>query len=420
MPEIERQTYNFHVKAILFEGVFGGLMWSTGEIARKALGVDTLMLTLIVMAPAVAQGAVLFFGGWISRTGPRRLLRRAATLGRLPMALVGLLLVPSIAQWSKTEEGLKLVPWFFLVLVTIQALAMVPITSAWNGVLRGNYTDKRRGSLFGNAQRWGSLLSGITTLGAGVWLHYSSDAFPWIYIIAAVAGWFACLIFARVPLRSREKSAVDAPRIDSASALWKILKQDRRFFIYELGFVLYGTGFMALITAKPIWTVDAEFLALSWPVLLGTKGIVSLAAVLLTPYFGRTIDRIGPGWLSGGAFCGLMVYAVLLAVADSATSYIVAEIVFGISMSAVILAWNVGPISFATVEQGRAYMAVHVALVCVRGLIGHPIGGFLAESTGDPRYVFGFSMLMWMIAAGVMFSLGKGPARRTEELDSDR
>ena len=77
------------------------------------------MLTLIVMAPAVAQGAVLFFGGWISRTGPRRLLRRAATLGRLPMALVGLLLVPSIAQWSKTEEGLKLVPWFFLVLVTI-------------------------------------------------------------------------------------------------------------------------------------------------------------------------------------------------------------------------------------------------------------------------------------------------------------
>ncbi|MBT7131234.1 MAG: hypothetical protein HN891_11060, partial [Planctomycetes bacterium] len=68
MDQIEQKTYRIHVRAILFEGVFGGLMWSTGEIARKALDVDTLMLTLIVMAPAVAQGSVLFFGGWISRT----------------------------------------------------------------------------------------------------------------------------------------------------------------------------------------------------------------------------------------------------------------------------------------------------------------------------------------------------------------
>jgi MFS family permease len=416
LDQIEKQTYRFHVRAILFEGVFGGLMWSTGEIARKALGVDTLLLTLIVMAPSVSMGAVLFFGNWISRTGPRRLLRRAATLGRLPMLLVGLLLVPSIGDWWRTESGKELVPWLFLVLVTIQALASVPITAAWNGVLRGNYTDENRGSLFGHAQRWGSLLSGIGTLGAGVWLHYNSDAFPWLYIIAAIAGWAACFIFSRVPLRSREKSATDAPKIDSARALWRILSRDRRFLTYEIGFILYGTGFMALVTAKPIWTVDAEFLNLSWPVLLGTKGLVSLAAVILTPYFGKMLDRIGPGWLSGGAYSGLVLYAILLAVADSTASFIVAEIVFGISMSAVILAWNVGPISFASINEGREYMAVHVALVCVRGLIGHPIGGFLSEATGDPRYVFGFSMVLWVIAAAVMFSLGKGPARRESEL----
>ncbi len=412
MPNIEQKTYRFHVRAVLFEGVFGGLMWSTGEIARKALGVDTLLLTLIIMAPAVAQGAVLFFGGWISRTGPRRLLRRAATLGRLPLALVALLLVPSIGDWSQTEEGRQIVPWLFLLLVTISSLASVPITSAWNGVLRSNYSDERRGSLFGMAQRWGSLSSGICTVGAGIWLHYRSDAFPWLYVIAAVTGWLACYIFAQVPLRNREKASPDAPEINSARALWRILARDRRFLRYEIGFVLYGTGFMALVTAKPIWTVDAEFLHLSWPVLLGTKGVVSLAAVLLTPYFGRTLDRIGPGWLSGGCFLGLVLYGLLLTLASSPAGFILAEVVFGITMAGVILAWNVGPISFSSVDEGREYMAVHVALVCVRGLIGHPIGGYVAETTGDPRFVFGFSMVLWLIASAVMFSLGKGPARR--------
>ena len=412
MPEIERQTYNFHVKAILFEGIFGALMWSTGEIARKALGVDTFLLTLIIMAPAVAQGAVLFFGGWISRTGPRRLLRRAATLGRLPVALIGLLLVPSIGDWAATDEGKRVVPWFFLALVTIQALASVPITAAWNGVLRGNYSDERRGTYYGKVQRWGSLLSGIVTLGAGIWLHYSTAAFPWLYIIAAITGWFACWIFSRVPLRNREESRANTPSIQGARALWQILIRDRRFLTFEIGFVLYGTAFMALITAKPIWTVDEEFLGLSWPVLLGSKGLVSLAMVILPPKFGRTLDRVGPGWLSGAAYSGLVLYALLLILATSATGFIIAEIVFGISMAAVILAWNVGPISFASIDEGREYMAVHVALVCVRGLIGHPIGGYLAETTGDPRYVFGFAMVVWVMSAAVMFSLGKGPARR--------
>lgn len=412
---IEQQTYRFHVRAILFEGIFGGLMWSTGEIARKALGVDTLLLTLIVMAPAVSMGAVLFFGGWISRTGPRRLLRRAATLGRLPLALIGLLLIPAIGDWSRTEQGQQLVPWLFLVLVTISSLASVPITSAWNGVLRSNYSDSQRGALFGLAQRWGSLSSGVCTVVAGIWLHYQNDAFPWIYLVAALAGWFACYIFAQVPIRDRDLAIQETPKIDSARALWRILVNDRRFLRYEIGFVLYGTGFMALVTAKPIWTVDAQFLNLTWPVLLGTKGLISLVMILLTPYFGRTLDRVGPGWLSAGCFLGLSIYAVLLGIATTPIDFIVAEVVFGIVMSGVILGWNVGPLSFAPIDFGREYMAVHVALVCVRGLIGHPIGGYVAESTGDPRYVFAFAFVLWIIAAAVMFSLGKGTTRQGED-----
>lgn len=415
MPKIEESTYRFHLRAVMFEGVFSGLLWSAPEIARKALGVDNLLLTLIVMAPAVAQGAVLFFGGWISRTGPRRLLRRAATVGRLPLSLTLLLLVPMIANWVQTEEGMKWIPWFFLILVTVQALASVPITSAINGVIRSNYRDENRGYLFGKVQRWGALISGAGSVIAGFWMHYQNEAFPILYAIAGLTGWLSCMIFSKVPLRDREAAAPDAPDIHNARALWKILVRDRRFFIYEIGFILYGTAFMALITAKPMWTVDKEWLALDWRFLLGAKGLSSVMMFILTPYFGKKLDRIGPGWLAGFSYSGLALYAVLLGFSSSPLSFLIAEMVFGCSMAGVILAWNVGPISFASADQGRQYMAVHVALVAVRGLIGHPIGGAMADVTGDPRSVFVFSFVLWLASAAVMFSLGRGPARRENE-----
>ncbi|MDG2084258.1 MAG: MFS transporter [Planctomycetota bacterium] len=418
MPKIEKITYGFHIRAVLFEGVFGGLLWSAPEIARKALGVDNLLLTLIVMAPAVAQGAVLFFGGWISRTGPRRLLRRAATVGRLPLSLMILLLVPVISNWAETDQGREIVPWIFLLLVTIQALASVPITSAWNGVIRSNYRDENRGFLFGKAQRWGALVSGAGSVIAGYWLHYQSEAFPILYAVAGLFGWLSCMIFSKTPLRDQDKAAPDAPEINNAKALWRLLVRDRRFLIYEIGFILYGTAFMALITAKPMYTVDEEFLGLDWRILLGAKGLASLAMVLLTPFYGKTLDRIGPGWLAGGCYCGLALYAILLMAANSAMTFLLAELVFGISMAGVILAWNIGPVSFARADEGRQYMAVHVALVAVRGLIGHPIGGLLADWTGDPKVVFAFSLILWILSAVVMFSLGRGPARQENKIES--
>ena len=139
---------------------------------------------------------------------------------------------------------------------------------------------------------------------------------------------------------------------------------------------------------------------------------------ILTPYFGKKLDRIGPGWLAGFSYSGLALYAILLGYASTPLSFLFAEMVFGCSMAGVILAWNVGPISFASADQGRQYMAVHVALVAVRGLIGHPIGGWIADFTGDPRNVFVFSLVLWIASAAVMFSLGKGPARQENKTET--
>ncbi|HIA27627.1 MAG TPA: MFS transporter [Planctomycetes bacterium] len=412
MSRIEKSTYRRHRLASIPEGMFGSMMWAAGEFTRKALGADILLLTLTTMAPAVVQGAILFFSRWISSTGPRRLLRRAATVGRLPLVLILLLAIPEVADWASEGTGQTVVGYSFLLLITISALAQVPITAAWNGVLRANYRDANRGELFGRAHRYGSFASAATLLVAGIWLHQNEGAFPWIYAGAAVCGWLACEIFAGVELRDPEKAKPRGLAIDSARAIWKLLLADRRFLRYELGFILYGTAFMASMTAKPVWTVDAEFLHLDWRVLLGSKALVAIVAVFLAVWFGRKMDRIGPGWLSGFCFIGLAIYGIALSLASTPGQFLFAEAIFGVSMAGVMIAWNMGPVAFAREEQARQYMAVHVALVCIRGVVGHTLGGGIVAYWHDPRIVFGLSVGIWLVAAWVMFGLGRGPELR--------
>ena len=164
-------------------------------------------------------------------------------------------------------------------------------------------------------------------------------------------------------------------------------------------------GFMALGTAKPFITVDV--LDLSWVVLLGAKAIPSIAGIALAPFYGRVMDRIGPPRLGAIAFGGLVFYGIALAFARGPVTYCLAEGVFGIVMTGVLILWNMGPVAFAKEGLAMQYMSVHVALVGLRGILGHPIGGWIAHSAGDPRIVIIFSSACWITGSVVMWRLGR-------------
>ncbi len=403
MDRIEQDTYRLHRRAALFEGAYAAILWSAPEIARKALGAGHLLITLIVMAPAVALSFSLFAAGRVSATHPRRLLRTSALVGRLPILL--------LLIWTNN-------PWFLLAIVTIQAFAFIFIISSWNGVLRTNYTDANRGRLFGRASRFQSISGAVVVLASGLWAQQNPEAFRYFLPIAAVFGIVACFVFSRVPLREQSQAAPPAVRLSSARRLIGVLKNDRRFLQYEVGFFFYGMGFMALGTAKPFITVDV--LELDWLVLLGAKAIPSLAGIALAPFYGRVMDRIGAPRLGAIAFGGLVLYGIALALATGPVSYCVAEAVFGVVMTGVLIIWNMGPVAFAKPGEAMQYMSLHVALVGLRGILGHPIGGWIAHSAGDPRYVIIFSSIMWITGSVVMWRLGVRMRENSPNPEADK
>ena len=394
LDETERRTYVRHSSAQAFESLFMAICWSGAEVAIKSFDATVLVVTLITMAPGIAQLVALFVARRLQVLGRKRLLHACALVGRAP-----LLLVIFIAG-----------PWSFLALLSLQALTMSVVIANWNSLIRVNYRDEHRAHLFARVTRLGALVSGIGTLGAGIWLDMDQTAYHYIYPIAAILGILSLWIFAGIDARRGEHADDDpdgeAPHFRD---LMRTFFGDREFLQFEIGFMLYGIAFMAISTAKPLRM--AGVLDLPYATLLGSKAAFSLAMVLASVAAGSLLNRLGPARLASRAYWGLTLYCGMLFLTTEPWHLVAAEAWFGLVMTAVHIAWNLGPVLLApNARVASSYMLIHVALVGVRSAIGHPLGGVLTEVTGDPRTVFVFSAVFFSLAALTMANL----ARRRE------
>ncbi len=393
LDDIERRTFRRHAFSQVFESTFTSFCWAGADVAVKGFDASTLVVTLITMAPGAMQLLSLFASKPMVRLGRRRLLRWSALAGRLP-----LLLVLGIGG-----------PYQFLFLLTLQAVAQVFVTASWNSLLRCNYRDAHRGTLFARANVFGALASGMSMIGAGLWLEYDPTAYRIIYPVAAAAGLLACWIFADIDVRKAlrpEDEELTTPH--GFGDLLNILKQDRHYRRYEIGFMLYGLAFMAVMTAKPIRMGSEDQLNFEYDVLLGARGIFSFFMVIATLSMGRFLDRRGPADLASRCFVLLVIYALILFSIQSPWQLFLAEAVFGTAMAGVHVAWNLGPITFApNASSATSYMLIHVAAVGVRAIFGHSLGGILVETTGEPRIVFAVAVVLFGLGTLVMRQLAR-------------
>lgn len=398
MDRVERYTYRLHVRAAIPEGIFMGVIWASADIAARNMDLGdirqkTLAVTLITMAPGVAMFFSVFIAGMVGAIDRSRLLIGAALIGRLPLVLV----------FFVTDV------WWFLVLLVIQAGASVPIVAAQNSLFRTNYSDSNRGRLFGKASTYSAIASGSTLLGIGLLLDGGPDRYQIVYPVVALLGLIACFIFARIQSRSEKDAVAAPPSLRALTTLRQVLIEDRNHMWFQIGFFLYGLAFMAAFTAKPIFLT--ENLDLSNGEILGGRAIGAVVTVLCTAVWGRVMDRIGPARLAARNFALLGLYMVVLTATTGPLMYFVSEAVFGLAMAGILICWNMGSVTLAPPGEALRYVSVHAALVGVRALIGHPLGGAMVAYSSDytdqgPRIVFIMSAGFVLLGAWVMKRLG--------------
>ncbi|MCC7509809.1 MAG: hypothetical protein IT464_10575 [Planctomycetes bacterium] len=412
---IERRTFRQAAFASAGEGLTGGLMSLNAYVAIKSMGAleagyEREVATLITMLPSVAMLFATAYDAGPAVRGRRGYFLFAAGLGRMVFILVPLIaLLPGLMQ-----------SFAFVALVAFSAVICAGIPPALNQLWGANYIPASRGRRFA----WNSSLSMLMVMtGAFVAGHFL-DSEPVIagygnhvilYPVAAVSGALALLGFYAIRMRFayaapvRERGFL-AKLKDSYGRAWSLLRDDKHFRTYELGFFIYGIAFMMMMPAIPV--LFANYLQADYgeftraTVVTMQLTLMVMAPVVAWLSIGRRVTLV-----TAAAFSSLAVFPVMMMVAaytrDVTFAYL-AFVVFGLAMSGVHFVWNLGALAFARQTNSLAYTSTHAAMVGLRALVGFPLGYLLMkvfENTLLPVFVTASCLLL--IATVVVLRLDR-------------
>jgi MFS family permease len=375
------------------------------------------------MAPGSSWLLSLLFANQFQDFDRRRLFLWAGILGRLPLLAVAAM------------SG----PWPFLAVLVLHGFVQTALIPAQNSLYQQNYDPNARGRLFGKASVWGGVATAATALGSGLlmdlappaplgpggapsaipgWLA-GPEAFRWLYPLAGVAGLGACLVYGSIRVRGSGRTVLRAP-IEAAvprkwspqelllgpfrragAAIRTTLVEDAGFRRFEVALFVYGLGFMVM---QPVYArLFVGELGMTYMDAALAKGVVFyVVTIAALAAAGRMYDRIGLERLGARSTVLLAVFATALAVVRTPAQAVAAFSLFGLAMAGLNIAWSMGPIHYAPPGQAARYMSVHVALVGLRALLGHPVGGVVAERAGSSRPAFVLAAGLFGIATVLM------------------
>lgn len=400
-PRYARYTLRYHLPAEVLLGLFSGVWMLADLLTRKSLGASKEILAIQTSVPMMMLLLAMVWRDLLEGRSRRRVLLLTGVFSK------GLLVAVAFVES----------PGPFLAIVILFAIADSAFIPLRNAIFRANYPESVRGRLFGAVVSIANLCLVFSNLVAAYLLDHWEWTYRIIFPVAGIIGFGAHAIYARVRLRggggaraenasAKRSRGVFAPLGRAFLTTVRILREDPAYRAYEIGFFIYGLAFLMNLPLVVLLIVDE--LGLEYGEAAFARFIIAqLMMILLAPVAGRLLDKSHPARLMGWSCLLLAVHAGLLAVTFNVETLALSYLIFGVAMTAVILAWNLGPVQFAKSEKDSAdYMAVHVTLTGLRAVIG-PVIALSAERFLSLRHGFLISCLLYASASLLMVRLSK-------------
>lgn len=389
--------------ATLFNGFISASTSFGDIIARKALSAKDWHITLLVMIWPVSSFFSIWWGRLLEKSNNKsKFFYLIAFLGRLPL-LLGFF-IGNI--------------YHFLILFTL----MLSFNSIWgpaqNAILQNKFDKTNRGKIFGLSMSVANLVSIIFAFIAGKVLDINDSYFKYIFLVLGTTGTIAALLMAGITLKKAvtQKNSYNFKEIFlyPVYRTFHLLKTNKPFARFELGFMIYGLGFLTIQPAIPKFLVDTLQMNYS-QTFLGKSVIFPLTMMIMSPLMGKLHDKNHPSKFCAIGFSALSLFPAILLTSSILNSYnigskilfgsynlsmvlvLIAYTLFGLAMSSVAIAWNLGSMHFAGNEDASMYQSVHVTLTGIRGLIA-PLLGFLVMKTIGSEYLFAISFVFFVLA----------------------
>jgi hypothetical protein len=373
VPAVSRPAYMREILSWAFLPLFLGAVegGALGVVVKKAFGecgVSALELNLAVAvvsaAPNVANLSSFLWAGWARG---RRKVPFIASLQTATAVCVAL-----IAAMPENRFGL----WGLCVLATLARTTWTGVITVRAAVWRANYPREARAHIAGNMATVQSLVLALSGWILGVGMDLSPRSFHLLFPALALLGIVGNVLWRRVPMRGEARSLraetedAGTRRIDAGSIV-RTLREDRPYAHFMLWMWIFGLGNL-MIGAPQAIVLEDEMHATYTQGILATTVIPLLVMPLAIPFWARRLGRshvVDFRAVHAWSFVAATAVLFLASWWRSMPLFYLSGALLGVGFAGGSLAWNIGHQDFAPPERDAEYMAVHVTLNGIRGLI---------------------------------------------------
>ena len=403
--EQEKRTFQLHLIYSILEGIILGILALNEFVFIKSLKGTNYELGFLFQFSMLVFIFLVFINEFIKRTqNKQKLLRWTGILTRGPLFL--LFFFPH----NTTElTSTPLYHYVFLGLFFIYYFGNTIIYPLINQFLKNQYAHEKFGKLFGYATSVNKIVMLIATFLYGLLLDKDPNAYTYVFPLVALLGIASVHLLSKIKYQSTINEVKQLTFLSSikksVKTMFQILKGNKSYWHFEIGFMFYGFSFMITVTVITIFLERA--LHLNYSSVAFYKNAYNILAIILLPYTGKLIGKIDPRIFAIITFFSLALFILFMMLTEYYPIHslilgievypmlIIAYFFYGIFAATMALLWFIGSAYFCKPDEAGDYQSVHLSLTAVRAMFAPLLGVLFYE-------LYGFT-ITFLIAISALF-----------------
>lgn len=418
----------------LVHGMRGEWITEAGPRPRLTYRLELIATYFFSLALAAIDGGVVAvfakqtFAGVVAES---RLNFAVAALGTMD-ALANILSF-GWSQWAQARPKIPIINALQVgLLVSVASIGLLPRNAmglyvlvglalvarlCWSGIItirptvwRANYPREMRARVVARLSVAQVVTVGIVGMLLGRLLDLNRLYFSGTVILAAAMGAAGVWFTSRMRVRSQgvllRREVGSGPRMkpwDGPAVVLRVLRTDKRYAQFMACMFVLGFGNL-MVTPMLAITLREQFnLNYFWSIIIAST-TQQLVVPLAIPAWARFLERshvVRFRAIHSWTFVVAGVVFLLGAVLHRVELTWLGSAIMGVGYAGGNLAWNLGHVDFSQPSHTSLYMATHVTLNGVRGLLA-PL---VAVSIYEALKLAGADAPVWVFAASLMVSL---------------
>ena len=418
----ERRTFRLHLAYSIIEGIVLGVLALNEFVFIKSLKGSNYELGMLFQFSMLVFVLLIFVNEFLKRIKHRRkFLRWVGIITRLPLFL--LILFP------RSEAGIDGNSYFhliFLLIFLVYYLAALVINPTINLLLKKNYRHQNFGKLYSYSSSVNKVIMLVTTFFYGLLLDFDNYAFTYVFPVVSILGIISIYLLSKIDYGQPEevvaKSTIMQSVRGSIKNMFGLLKSNRPYLHFEMGFMLYGFAFMITYAVTTIFFYNQ--LNLNYSSVAFYKNAYNILAIVLLPVFGKLLGKMDPRKFGVITYSAIALYLFFLMITEYYPAYfvffeikiyytLIFYIIFhGLFAATMVLLWNIGSAYFGKDEEADIYQSTHLFLTGSRAVFAPILGIFFYEQFGY-SVTFSIAIIALIIAVVLMiWSYKQGKVRK--------